>query len=132
MGVLLIVSVLQEKEIYRWPIRESLKSLLAMGWSIDRAKDGESMSLQRENEKMRKISQTSQVKQMEPIMGSNAAEAEVMCVSHCKCTCFEHLQANGFNPSPIDISNVVLSRELQVSDPTFAFFFLLALSENTR
>ncbi|KAG7238575.1 hypothetical protein INR49_030848, partial [Caranx melampygus] len=50
----------KEKEIYRWPIRESLKSMLAMGWSIDRTKDGESMSQQRENEKMRKISQTSQ------------------------------------------------------------------------
>lgn len=51
----------QEKEIYRWPIRETLKSMLAMGWSIDRTKDGESMSQQRENEKMRKISQVSQV-----------------------------------------------------------------------
>lgn len=55
------VSVPQEKEIYRWPIRESLKSMLAMGWTIDRTKDGESMSQQRENEKMRKISQVSQV-----------------------------------------------------------------------
>ncbi|XP_067335757.1 ryanodine receptor 3-like isoform X8 [Channa argus] len=71
----------KEKEIYRWPIRESLKSMLAMGWSIDRTKDGESMSQQRENEKMRKISQTS--------------------------------QSNGFHPSPIDTSKVVLSRELQ-------------------
>lgn len=32
-----------------------------MGWCIDRTKDGESMSQQRENEKMRKISQVSQV-----------------------------------------------------------------------
>uniref|UniRef100_A0A7N9AR66 Ryanodine receptor 3 n=1 Tax=Mastacembelus armatus TaxID=205130 RepID=A0A7N9AR66_9TELE len=71
----------KEKEIYRWPIRESLKSMQVMGWSIDRTKDGESMSQQRENEKMRKISQAS--------------------------------QSNGFNPSPIDTSNVVLSRELQ-------------------
>ncbi|KAM6969596.1 LOW QUALITY PROTEIN: ryanodine receptor 3 [Tautogolabrus adspersus] len=70
----------KEKEIYRWPIRESLKSMLAMGWSIDRTKDWESMSL-RETEKMRKISQSS--------------------------------QANGFNPSPIDTTNVILSRELQ-------------------
>lgn len=53
--------MLQEKEIYRLPIRDSLKSMLVMGWSIDRTKDGESMSLQRENEKMRKISQASQV-----------------------------------------------------------------------
>ncbi|XP_029973170.1 ryanodine receptor 3 [Salarias fasciatus] len=71
----------KEKEIYRWPIRESLKSMLAMGWSIDRTKDGESMSQQRDSEKMRKISQS--------------------------------CQANGFNPSPIDTSSVVLSRELQ-------------------
>lgn len=56
------VSLLQEKDIYRWPIRESLKSMLAMGWSIDRTKDGESMSQQRETEKMRKISQASQVR----------------------------------------------------------------------
>lgn len=33
-----------------------------MGWSIDRTKDGESMSQQRETEKMRKISQASQVR----------------------------------------------------------------------
>ncbi|XP_061698948.1 ryanodine receptor 3-like [Syngnathoides biaculeatus] len=71
----------KEKEIYRWPIRETLKSMLAMGWNVERARDGESASQQRENEKMRKISQAS--------------------------------QANGFNPSPIDTSNVVLSRELQ-------------------
>ncbi|KAK7904971.1 hypothetical protein WMY93_017578 [Mugilogobius chulae] len=71
----------KEKEIYRYPIRESLKSMLAMGWCVDRTKDGESMSLQRESEKMRKISTVS--------------------------------QANGFNPSPIDTSNVILSRELQ-------------------
>nr|XP_061824814.1 ryanodine receptor 3-like isoform X1 [Nerophis lumbriciformis] len=71
----------KEKDIYRWPIRESLKSMLAMGWSVDRARDGESMSHHRENEKIRKISQAS--------------------------------QANGFHPSPVDTSNVVLSRELQ-------------------
>uniref|UniRef100_A0A3Q3W1X0 Uncharacterized protein n=2 Tax=Percomorphaceae TaxID=1489872 RepID=A0A3Q3W1X0_MOLML len=71
----------KEKEIYRWPIRESLKSMLGMGWSIDRTKDGESMSQQRETEKMQKISQAS--------------------------------QANGFNPSPVDTSSVILSRELQ-------------------
>eukprot|EP00063_Salmo_salar_P056129 XP_014030964.1 PREDICTED: ryanodine receptor 3-like isoform X6 [Salmo salar] len=71
----------KEKDIYRWPVRETLKTMLAMGWNIDRTKDGETMSL-RESEKMRKISQSS---------------------SH----------ANGFNPTPIDTINVVLSRELQ-------------------
>lgn len=61
-SVLVPLSALQEKEVYRWPIRESMKSMLAMGWSIDRTKDGESMSQQRESEKMRKISQASQVR----------------------------------------------------------------------
>ncbi|XP_046872563.1 ryanodine receptor 3 [Hypomesus transpacificus] len=72
----------KEKEVYRWPVRESLKSMLAVGWSIDRTRDGETTSLQRETEKMRKISQTSS-------------------------------QANGFYPSPLDTSNVVLSKEQQ-------------------
>ncbi|CDQ71320.1 unnamed protein product [Oncorhynchus mykiss] len=71
----------KEKEIHRLPVRETLKSMLAMGWNIDRTKDGETMSL-RESEKMRKISQSSS-------------------------------QGNGFNPTPLDTSNVVLSRELQ-------------------
>ncbi|XP_077587326.1 ryanodine receptor 3-like isoform X2 [Stigmatopora nigra] len=72
----------KEKDIYRWPIRESLKSMLSMGWNIDRgARDGENTSQQGENEKARKISQVS--------------------------------QANGFNPSPMDTSNVVIPRELQ-------------------
>ncbi|XP_053136342.1 ryanodine receptor 3 isoform X7 [Hemicordylus capensis] len=71
----------KEKEIYRWPARESLKTMLAMGWSLERTKEGESMVQQRENEKLRSISQSS--------------------------------QGNGYSPTPLDLSNVVLSRELQ-------------------
>ncbi|CAM4642062.1 unnamed protein product [Leuciscus chuanchicus] len=71
----------KEKEVYRWTVRESLKSMLAMGWSIDRTKEGETMFQQREVEKMRRISQAS--------------------------------QGNGFNPSPVDLSCVQLSREQQ-------------------
>ncbi|XP_053093312.1 ryanodine receptor 3 isoform X2 [Pangasianodon hypophthalmus] len=71
----------KEKEVYRFPVKESLKSMLAMGWNIERTKEGEAMFQQRENEKMRKISQAS--------------------------------QGSGFNPSPVDMSNVLLSRELQ-------------------
>lgn len=51
----------QEKEVYRWTVRESLKSMLAMGWSIDRTREGESMFQQREMEKLRRVSQASQV-----------------------------------------------------------------------
>ncbi|KAM6311510.1 ryanodine receptor 3 [Aegotheles albertisi] len=72
----------KEKEIYRWPARESLKTMLAMGWSLERTKEGgEAVIHQRENEKLRSISQSS--------------------------------QGNGYSPTPLDLSNVVLSRELQ-------------------
>uniref|UniRef100_A0A672KZ94 Ryanodine receptor 3 n=1 Tax=Sinocyclocheilus grahami TaxID=75366 RepID=A0A672KZ94_SINGR len=71
----------KEKEMYRWTVRESLKSMLAMGWSIDRTREGESVFQQREMEKMRRVSQAS--------------------------------QGNGFNPNPLDMSSVLLSRELQ-------------------
>ncbi|XP_029114127.1 ryanodine receptor 3 isoform X3 [Scleropages formosus] len=72
----------KEREVYRWPVKESLKSMLAMGWNIERTKEGEAMFQQRESEKLRKISQSSQ-------------------------------QGNGYSPSPVDMSNVLLSRELQ-------------------
>uniref|UniRef100_A0A8B9ER95 Ryanodine receptor 3 n=1 Tax=Anser cygnoides TaxID=8845 RepID=A0A8B9ER95_ANSCY len=53
----------KEKEIYRWPARESLKTMLAMGWSLERTKEGgEAILHQRENEKLRSISQSSQVR----------------------------------------------------------------------
>ncbi|TSO67486.1 Ryanodine receptor 3 [Bagarius yarrelli] len=71
----------KEKDTHRFAAKESLKSMLAMGWSIDRTKEGETMLQQRENEKMRKISQAS--------------------------------QGSGYHPSPVDMSNVLLSRELQ-------------------
>lgn len=54
----------QDKEIYRWPIKESVKAMLAWEWTIEKARDGEG-----EVEKKaaattatRKISQTAQVK----------------------------------------------------------------------
>ncbi|KAJ8274943.1 hypothetical protein COCON_G00095680 [Conger conger] len=50
----------KERETYRWPVKESLKSMLAMGWNIERTKEGEVMSQQWESEKQRKISPSSQ------------------------------------------------------------------------
>nr|XP_061843137.1 ryanodine receptor 3-like [Nerophis lumbriciformis] len=47
----------KEKETYRWPVKESLKSMLAMGWSIERTKEGEAMFQLRESEKQKKISE---------------------------------------------------------------------------
>ncbi|GAB1286690.1 Ryanodine receptor 3 [Apodemus speciosus] len=71
----------KEKEIYRWPARESLKTMLAVGWTVERTKEGEALVQQRENEKLRCVSQTN--------------------------------QGNSYSPAPLDLSNVVLSRELQ-------------------
>ncbi|XP_038551055.1 ryanodine receptor 3-like [Micropterus salmoides] len=57
----------KERETYRWPVRESLKSMLAMGWNIERTKEGEAMFQQRESEKQRKTSE-SQVNGFSPPM----------------------------------------------------------------
>uniref|UniRef100_A0A8C9XBL5 Ryanodine receptor 3 n=1 Tax=Sander lucioperca TaxID=283035 RepID=A0A8C9XBL5_SANLU len=47
----------KERETYRWPVRESLKSMLAMGWNIERTKEGDAMlQQQQQSEKQRKIS----------------------------------------------------------------------------
>ncbi|ELK05575.1 Ryanodine receptor 3 [Pteropus alecto] len=71
----------KEKEIYRWPARESLKTMLAVGWTVERTKEGDALAQQRENEKLRNVSQAS--------------------------------QGNSYSPAPLDLSNVVLSKELQ-------------------
>uniref|UniRef100_A0A673IK53 Ryanodine receptor 3-like n=1 Tax=Sinocyclocheilus rhinocerous TaxID=307959 RepID=A0A673IK53_9TELE len=50
----------KERETYRYPVKETLKSMLALGWNIERTKEGEAMFQQRETEKQRKISEFSQ------------------------------------------------------------------------
>ncbi|KAI7799584.1 putative ryanodine receptor 3 [Triplophysa rosa] len=77
----------KERETYRYPVKETLKSMLAMGWNIERTKEGEAMFQQRETEKQRKISESSQ---------------------------------GEFKPTPQDLENVILSRELQAMVETVA------------
>lgn len=48
----------QDKEIYRWPIKESIKAMLAWEWTLEKARDGEG---EVEKASTRKISQTAQV-----------------------------------------------------------------------
>ncbi len=55
------VALHRKEETYRYPVKETLKSMLAMGWNIERTKEGEAMFQQRETEKQRKISESSQV-----------------------------------------------------------------------
>ncbi|XP_050565782.1 ryanodine receptor 2 [Cygnus atratus] len=72
----------KEKEIYRWPIKESLKTMLAWGWRIERTREGDSMALYN---RTRRISQTSQI----------SVDA-----------------VHGYSPRAIDMSNVTLSRDV--------------------
>uniref|UniRef100_A0A3B4Y787 Ryanodine receptor 2 n=1 Tax=Seriola lalandi dorsalis TaxID=1841481 RepID=A0A3B4Y787_SERLL len=73
----------QDKELYCWSVRESLKTMLSWGWSIERIREGDPASL---HNKSRRISQASQLS-------------------------FEGAAA--FSPRPIDMSNVTLSRDMQ-------------------
>nr|XP_033467469.1 ryanodine receptor 2-like isoform X2 [Epinephelus lanceolatus] len=73
----------KDKEAYCWSVRESLKTMLSWGWSIDRIREGDPASL---HNKSRRISQASQLS-------------------------FEGAPA--FSPRPIDMSNVTLSRDMQ-------------------
>ncbi|XP_061912384.1 ryanodine receptor 2 isoform X3 [Entelurus aequoreus] len=73
----------KDKELYCGPIRESLKTMFSWGWSINRIRESDAANL---NNKSRRISQASQLS-------------------------FEGAQV--FNPSPIDMSNVTLSRDMQ-------------------
>ncbi|CAN0250954.1 unnamed protein product [Lampetra fluviatilis] len=36
----------KEKETYRWPIKESIKTMIAWGWSIERSRDADQMAAQ--------------------------------------------------------------------------------------
>ncbi|XP_026770926.3 ryanodine receptor 2 isoform X9 [Pangasianodon hypophthalmus] len=72
----------KDKEVYRWPIRETLKTMLSWGWSIERTRESDPASL---HTRTRRISLTSQLS----IEG-----------------------AHGFSPRPVDMSNVTLSRDL--------------------
>lgn len=55
-----LLSVGQDKEIYRWPIKESIKAMLAWEWTLEKARDGEEDI--EKKAATRKISQTAQVK----------------------------------------------------------------------
>uniref|UniRef100_A0A670ZXD0 Ryanodine receptor 1 n=1 Tax=Pseudonaja textilis TaxID=8673 RepID=A0A670ZXD0_PSETE len=73
----------KDKEIYRWPIKESLKAMIAWEWMVEKAREGDEEKT--EKKKTRKVSQTAQV----------------------------YDPSHGYNPQPLDLSAVTLSRELQ-------------------
>ncbi|XP_051788410.1 ryanodine receptor 1-like isoform X7 [Erpetoichthys calabaricus] len=75
----------KDKEIYRWPIKESIKAMIAWEWTIEKAREGDEEKTEKKT-KTRKISQTAQA---------------------------TYDPSHGYNPQPIDISGMTLSRELQ-------------------
>ncbi|XP_047678303.1 ryanodine receptor 1-like isoform X6 [Tachysurus fulvidraco] len=73
----------KDKEIYRWPIKESIKAMLAWEWTLEKARDeGEKV----EKAATRKISQTAQA---------------------------TYDPSQGYSPQPVDLTTMALSRELQ-------------------
>ncbi|TFJ99453.1 Ryanodine receptor 1 [Platysternon megacephalum] len=74
----------KDKEIYRWPIKESLKAMIAWEWMVEKPHEGEEEKT--EKKKTRKISQSAQA---------------------------TYDPSHGYNPQPIDLLGVTLSRELQ-------------------
>nr|XP_042717007.1 LOW QUALITY PROTEIN: ryanodine receptor 1 [Chrysemys picta bellii] len=74
----------KDKEIYRWPIKESLKAMIAWEWTVEKPHEGEEEKT--EKKKTRKISQSAQA---------------------------TYDPSHGYNPQPIDLLGVTLSRELQ-------------------
>ncbi|XP_056911324.1 ryanodine receptor 1-like isoform X4 [Takifugu flavidus] len=75
----------KDKEIYRWPIKESIKAMIAWEWNIDKARDEEES--EKKKAAARKISQTAQA---------------------------TYDPSHGYSPQPIDITHMALSRDLQV------------------
>uniref|UniRef100_A0A3B3RB91 Ryanodine receptor 2 n=1 Tax=Paramormyrops kingsleyae TaxID=1676925 RepID=A0A3B3RB91_9TELE len=55
-GMYLIITFKRDKEVYRWPIKESLKTMLAWGWTIERMREGETVGL---HNRARRVSQSS-------------------------------------------------------------------------
>ncbi|XP_041469245.1 ryanodine receptor 2-like isoform X1 [Lytechinus variegatus] len=73
----------KEKDSYREPVRECIKALLAWGWAIERSKASEQQS---QAHRPRRLSKAS----------LGAMESP-----------------HGYNPRPIDVSNITLTREMQ-------------------
>ncbi|XP_036824122.1 ryanodine receptor 1-like [Oncorhynchus mykiss] len=75
----------KDKEIYRWPIKESVKAIIAWEWTLDQMREGEEAKTE-QKKGARKISQTAQA---------------------------TYDPSHGYSPQPIEIPHMALSRELQ-------------------
>lgn len=106
-----LLDLAQERETYRYPVKESLKCMLAMGWTIERTKEGDAMFQQREAEKQIKTSEPSQVGRLKIQVIKKKTQ---LFNRDDLCSSFVLLKGDGFHPAPVELGNVTLSRELQV------------------
>ncbi|KAG7516593.1 ryanodine receptor 1-like isoform X2 [Solea senegalensis] len=74
----------KDKEIYRWPIKESVKAMIAWEWNVEKAREEEES--EKKKTASRKISQTAQA---------------------------TYDPSHGYSPQPIDVTHMALSRDLQ-------------------
>ncbi|XP_063061461.1 ryanodine receptor 1b isoform X2 [Engraulis encrasicolus] len=77
----------KDKEIYRWPIKESVKAMLQWEWTIEKAREGDEDKVEKK------------------------AAASTRKVSHTAQATYDPSQA--YTPQPIDLAGMALSRELQ-------------------
>lgn len=102
---------LKDKEIYRWPIKESIKAMLAWEWNIEKAREEEES--EKKKTTARKISQTAQVPTINKILHIfNALSALFILFPFMSQATYD--PSHGYSPQPIDISHMALSRDLQV------------------
>lgn len=83
-----------------------------MGWNIERTREGEARLQQKETEKQRKVSESSQVTEDRVVVFYSVYQ-QINAFRTLSCLFFT-LQGE-FNPAPQDLENVILSRELQAS-----------------
>ena len=114
--MLVCVSVcVQEREVYSWPVKESLKSMLALGGSLESSREAEK----------KKTSETAAVRthwlhsaftahHIDWAGDALTTELPPWSLTTTKY-CHFPLQDGEFIPAPVDLHNVTLTRDLQVS-----------------
>lgn len=92
-----------ERERYKEPVRESLKALLAIGWSVEHAE----VDVPSTNRSSMRRSSKSQVSQEIPIARDHRMRMTEMIFQGDSASPFN------YNPHPVDMTNLTLSREMQ-------------------
>lgn len=116
--------VFQEKDAYRWAIKETLKTMLAFGWTIERAKEGDAFGTFTCTQR---VSQAGQVHVITHNLHSSHKCFFSLFIKQSAICCVSQLSFEGastFSPKPMDMSSITLSWDQCVS--TFSIHTTLA------